>query len=273
MGHIEIVFNNSSQEINEILIARLADMGYDGFEEEGDIMKAYINKPDFNRDELVELLRDFGVQFQIAELAETNWNKLWESNFQPVTVGDFCAVRADFHEPYNNIQHEIVITPKMSFGTGHHPTTYMMIEQMQTIDFNNKSAFDFGTGTGVLAILAKKMGASKVVAIDNDEWSITNAKENVANNNVEIDVQKADAIVSAEPFDVILANITKNVILENLASLVSSLKKNGILLLSGLLENDEDDILAAASNYQLSLVKKLQRNGWICLRCAFEKDH
>lgn len=273
MGHIEIIVNNSSQEINEILIAQLADMGYDGFEEEGDIMKAYISKSDFNKEELVELLNNFSVQYQINELAETNWNKLWESNFQPVTVGDFCAVRADFHEPYNNVQHEIVITPKMSFGTGHHPTTYMMIEQMQSIDFTNKSVFDFGTGTGVLAILAKKMGASKVMAIDNDDWSITNSKENVANNNVEIDVQKADAIVNGEPFDVILANITKNVILENLASLVSALKINGILLLSGLLENDEEDILAATSTYQLLLVKKLQRNGWICLRCAFAKDH
>ena len=128
-------------------------------------------------------IEPFQIGFSETTIEETNWNQVWESSFEPVVVDDFVAVRADFHEPIKGIKHEIVITPKMSFGTGHHATTYMMLEQMGKLDFKDKRVLDFGTGTGVLAILAEKMGAKKIIAIDNDEWSIENANENIKRNN------------------------------------------------------------------------------------------
>jgi ribosomal protein L11 methyltransferase len=272
MAHIEIVFGNSSQEINEILVARLADVEYEGFQEDEGVLKAYIVRTLFNKDNLDKLSADLGVNYIINQIEDTNWNRLWESNFQPVSVGDFCAVRADFHELHTNVLHEIVITPKMSFGTGHHPTTYMMIEQMQDIDLKNKSVLDFGTGTGVLAILAKKMGAESVLAIDNDDWSITNAEENIRNNNVDIELKKADNANGSQNFDIILANITRNVILENFSSFVSSLAKDGRLLLSGLLQSDEEHITSVATDNGLKLIKKLERNNWISLSYQFTFD-
>ncbi len=132
---------------------------------------------------LNDLTSSLQLSFSKTIIEETNWNQVWESNFDPVIVDDFVAVRAHFHEPIKNVQHEIVITPKMSFGTGHHATTYMMMQQMRELDFAGKNVFDFGTGTGVLAILAEKLGAQKVIAIDNDDWSIENADENVKRNN------------------------------------------------------------------------------------------
>ena len=133
------------------------------------------------------VLSHFKFIFKETLIPEANWNQVWESNFDPVIVDDFVAIRADFHEPVKGVSLEIIITPKMSFGTGHHATTYMMIEQMRELDFTGKSVFDFGTGTGVLAILAEKLGANKVIAVDNDEWSIENAEENFEKNNCTCD--------------------------------------------------------------------------------------
>jgi ribosomal protein L11 methyltransferase len=143
---------------------------------------AYFNEEDFPSYDVQSLLN--GYNFQSNTIPEQNWNEEWEQNFQPVVVDDFCAVRAHFHAPISTVKHEIIITPKMSFGTGHHATTYMMMQQMQNIDFNNKSVFDFGTGTGILAILAEKCGAKEIIAIDNDEWSYKNAEENLEMNSV-----------------------------------------------------------------------------------------
>ena len=177
------------------------------------------------------------------------------------------AVRADFHTSITNTKFEIVITPKMSFGTGHHATTYMMIELMRHIDFSRKSVLDFGTGTGILAILAEKSGAGKIRAIDNDDWSIANAGENLKKNNCSKTVlEKASDTSSAIKVDIILANINKNVILENFEKLVQLLSPNGVILLSGLLKNDKEEVFTEAKRSGLTVKKEVERNNWIALQ-------
>src|SRR5687768_4358010 len=162
-NYIEASITVTSQIQKDILIAELSEMGFEGFEEERTTLKAFIPFDDFNQENFSRLMQTAGTTYSTAVIEEQNWNAIWESGFEPVIVKNFCAVRADFHPPVSGVRHEIIITPKMSFGTGHHATTYMMIEQMEAIDFRNKSVFDFGTGTGVLAILAERCGASTVV--------------------------------------------------------------------------------------------------------------
>ncbi|MEO6188596.1 MAG: 50S ribosomal protein L11 methyltransferase, partial [Ginsengibacter sp.] len=175
---IKVSFQLSSSGEAEILVANLSEIGFYAFDEEGVnatrheiLLNAYINEADFSEKKIHELLGP-GSQYSTEVLIEQNWNEEWESGFQPVCINSFAGIRASFHEPLKNVTHEIVITPKMSFGTGHHATTFLMVEQMEAIQFTNKTVIDFGTGTGVLAILAEKCGAAKVLAIDNDIWSI-----------------------------------------------------------------------------------------------------
>src|SRR6185503_10136910 len=159
MDYIKITFADLQPEQKEILIAQLADAGYEGFEEADNSLDAFISKKDFDKSLLNEISYKYQTPYTSKKIAETNWNKIWESNFEPVIVEDYVAVRADFHKPITHTNFEIVITPKMSFGTGHHATTYMMIEMMKETDLKNKTVLDFGTGTGILAILAEKGGA------------------------------------------------------------------------------------------------------------------
>ena len=266
-SYIEITFKPVNKEQAEILIANLADAGFDGFEENENELKAFTKKDNYDVDLITRLSAVIQTSFEEQEIENKNWNKIWESNFHPVIVDDYVAVRAEFHAPHKNMQHEIIITPKMSFGTGHHATTYMMIQQMREIDFTGRSVFDFGTGTGILAILAAKSGAVNITAIDNDEWSIENAVENFRNNGAAgIDLTLSGIVPVDRMFDIILANITKNIILENFSRLHQQLNKNGILLLSGLLKGDENDILLAARTHSLILHKVQQQGDWLCMR-------
>src|SRR5579875_1868909 len=162
MNSIQISIE-ANEEQQEILVSQLSEFEAVGFEQTENFLIAYFNEISFKSYDVIELLK--GYSFHVTTIEEKNWNEVWESNFQPVIVNNFCAIRAEFHEPIKNVEHEIIITPKMSFGTGHHATTYMMIEQMQQIDFKDKTVFDFGTGTGILAILAEKLGAKKITAI------------------------------------------------------------------------------------------------------------
>lgn len=268
MSYTEVGFTKTSPHVNDILIAMLQEINYDGFREENDELKAYIASELFNRENIQQLAGRFDVNYSVSELPDTNWNAVWESGFNPVTVEDFCAIRADFHPPFENFKHEIIITPKMSFGTGHHPTTYLMIQQMKNIDFENKRTLDFGTGTGILAILAKKMGSSRVVAIDNDNRSIENAEENIRKNHSSlIEIIKGDTPPPpGQIFDIILANITRNVILENIPLFATALTDKGMLLLSGLLSDDESYILNHAVDHGFTLVEKTKRNNWMCMK-------
>lgn len=265
MRHLQlsIVANDYQQEE---LIALLNDFNPSGYEQHEDVLIAYFEEEGFNEGAVHPLLD--GFDYKLTEVEEQNWNAVWESNFQPVVVGDFCAVRAHFHQPIPHVAHEIIITPKMSFGTGHHATTYMMMEQMQGIDFTDKEVFDFGTGTGILAILAEKLGARNVTAIDIDEWSIENARENIERNGCQrIDVVLSTTIPDVQ-FDVILANINRNVLLQYTEQLHTACKDTSLLLLSGLMTNDAGDINEAFTKQGFRLVKRTDRNNWISLLFA-----
>jgi ribosomal protein L11 methyltransferase len=251
----------------DLLIALMSERGYEGFEQEDALLKAFIPEADFDQGVLEELLTAHGLTYTLERIEERNWNEEWEKHFQPVVVETFCAIRAHFHAPISGVEHELVITPKMSFGTGHHATTYMMLQSMQGMDLRGKRVLDFGTGTGVLAILAEKLGAEEVVAIDVDDWSINNAQENtLANECFGIVILKEDRVANVEGvFDLILANINKHVIVDQLGDLGQHLAPEGVILLSGLLQNDSEDIENEAIKNNLSVSNWMTRGSWICL--------
>jgi ribosomal protein L11 methyltransferase len=249
------------------LIALLADIGFEGFEENENVLSAYMNETSFDEADFAVFAVSNNLSYSLAIIEQQNWNAQWESSFEPVIINDFAAVRAGFHQPVPEVKYDIVITPKMSFGTGHHATTYLVMEQMSQLDFNNKTVLDFGTGTAVLAILAEKMGAVKVKAIDNDDWSIDNAKENISQNNtLHIDIEKASAITVPATYDIILANINLNVILQSMAVMAAVCKPGAVILLSGFLVDDEAAIKASLADNQLVFKGLTQKNGWICIR-------
>lgn len=265
--YVQVTIPVTQQHIQEMLVAQLSLIGYDAFEQEDILLKAFIAEDDFNAAALEELLKGYSLSYERTLLPAINWNEEWEKNFQPVVIDDFCGIRASFHEPISNVEHEIIITPKMSFGTGHHATTHMMVQLMRTVDFRDKHVFDFGTGTGVLAILADKLGAAEILAIDNDEWSMLNAAENLAANKCEhVALLNAGNIPASKSFDVILANINKQVIAGTLKQMRVQLAANGCILLSGLLENDFVDVHAIANENGLQLQQQLSRSGWIALK-------
>ncbi len=267
-----IITEFDPQHAGEI-ITEMVEAGFNGFEEKDNELLGYVDVNVFNEDKFQTINQKFQFTYQKNELASQNWNALWESNFDPVIIKNFVAIRAHFHEPIKNVQHEIIITPKMSFGTGHHATTYMMGEQMHHIDFASKQVFDFGTGTGLLAILAEKLGASKILATDNDEWSILNAQENIENNNCKnIQLQFSDVVPETETFQVVLANINKHVLIHHMKSLEHCLENGGTLLLSGLLHADEADVLKATGECLLTHSFTIERSGWICMKFIAKKS-
>jgi ribosomal protein L11 methyltransferase len=213
---------------------------------------------------LKNLAAAHGPDYKVDKIANKNWNQEWESNFQPVTVGRFCRIRADFHAPGRETRFEIVITPKMSFGTGHHATTHLMIQAMEELDFDNKAVLDFGTGTGILAILAEKLGAKNITACDNDPWSLQNAAENKQKHDCRSILLTGEEIDSIPMvYDIILANINRNVLVSQMPVLATHLKPGGLLLMSGFLQDDLDPILNAASNHKMMIYNTMEQNKWI----------
>ena len=262
---IQVQFQNITAEQNEILVALLSNIGFEGFEESDNLLKAFIKETDFIKEEVDTIGNNLNLSYTSSVIEQQNWNAQWESSFEPVIINDFAAVRAGFHEPVKNVQHEIIITPKMSFGTGHHATTYLVMEQMSKLDFTGKTVLDFGTGTGILAILAEKMGAKEILAIDNDEWSINNAKENlVLNHSKNITIQQAETIASGKAYDVILANINLNVIVASMNAIKKASNTGGLILLSGFLNTDEAQIKASLSSNGLTLHNVTRQKDWIC---------
>lgn len=243
----------------EILISQLADDA-EGFEQKENKLIACL-QANVDQTELQQKLKEY--KFTIETIDEKNWNQEWEQNFQPVIIGRFCSIRADFHPANSSTAHDIIITPKMSFGTGHHATTHLMVLEMSKLDFNNKKVFDFGTGTGVLSILSEKLGAEKVVAIDVDEWSITNALENFERNYCSRISVELSTTIPQEKFDIVLANINRNVILEYLTQLEEVINPGGKMLLSGLLESDFETINEACTTHNLQHLYTVERNNWI----------
>ncbi len=254
---------------NEILMAELIEIGFDSFTEENDGILAYIQKDIFSEEQLEKVgilhREDIQISFTYQEMPNINWNEEWEKNFSPINVEDKVLIRAEFHDP-DPTMHEIVIQPKMSFGTGHHPTTHLMIQQMLEMDFEGKKVLDMGCGTSVLAIFAKQKGAAEVTAIDIDEWSVENSIENAQRNGVELKISKGTAEnLGNEMFDIILANINRNILISDIPAYVSVLNNGGKLLLSGLCFFDVNDILEVCTSQGLILENKQQREEWISL--------
>jgi ribosomal protein L11 methyltransferase len=241
-----------------------------GFELIGNAIVMYIDQDHFDEKIFKKILSINSIKYNISIIYNKNWNEEWEASFTPVVIEDFVAVRAGFHQKQPGVRYDIAITPKMSFGTGHHATTYMMLESLRKFDPAGKSVIDFGTGTGVLAILAAKMGAAKIMAIDNDDWCIENAAENIAANNCSvIQLQKADKFPSTGVWDIILANINLNVILDNFQALASSMNRHSILIISGILKEDIEKLTVAAQSCKLVPEIPAEKNNWLCV--AFKK--
>ena len=267
---IQVSIEVADEAVKDMMIAELADLGFDGFEETETGLFSYIDSAKFDAKVtagLADLAAQHGASYTSNAIDKQNWNALWESNFEPVLVDDFVGVRANFHAPFNGqVEHDIIITPKMSFGTGHHGTTFSVMQLMRGIDFKGQSVFDFGTGTGLLAILAHKLGASYVLGVDNDDWCIENASENIVVNNTQtIEIQKVNGANLNKKFNIIIANINKNIILDNLAFLADATVPGGVVLLSGLLVEDEAEIEAACAVLGWKHQETRTRNNWIAL--------
>jgi ribosomal protein L11 methyltransferase len=256
---------------NEVLIAMVSHLPFDTFEESETGFNAYMPaslQSEEHDEELLDLQSQFDFQFQKTLIPGQNWNEIWESNFHPVIVGRFCGIRADFHEPLVGMAHELVINPKMAFGTGHHETTFSVIELMQGIHFEEKTVLDYGCGTGVLAILASKLGAAEAEAVDIEIESFRNTIENSAINGV-FNIQPFHGTLQTVPgsdFDIILANINRNVILDSLDSLYKLLKPEGFLVVSGFVSDDEQLMAEALQKHGFSILETKRKNNWLAMK-------
>ena len=252
------------------LISILQDFYFEGFEETSDSLNAYVHSHNITTDKVQDILAQnelAHIEFSSSDIQEKNWNEEWEKNFEPVVIGGRVAIRAPFHAPQKT-DYEIVIEPKMSFGTGHHATTASVVALMLKQNFENKTVLDFGSGTGVLAILAEKLKAKQIVAIDNEEWAYNNCIENVERNNCICikTIKGDDTFVFSQQFDIILANINRNVILKNIGYWKNLMNPNAVLIVSGILQSDEKDVVAEAAKNNLHATEILNNNGWLAVK-------
>lgn len=258
------------EENRDVIMALLGNIGYEGFWEDEEGFKAYLPVEDYVESNLRDILTGMGLQekqYSVQDLADQNWNHSWESHFPPVRVDKQLQIVAAFHEELPGFDYTIRITPKMSFGTGHHETTRQMIQAMKELSFTDKVVLDMGCGTAVLAILAEMMGASDVTAIDIDEWGYKNAIDNAQENAcTTISVIQGDAeVIPAKSFDIILANINRNVLLQDIPVYVSHLNENGFLLMSGFRPEDEPLIVGKAEDEKLSVLRKSRAGEWMAI--------
>lgn len=294
--YIQIAFDFDNQDQFEILVAQLANLGFEGFNEEeaasginngvgmssvlgtsaglgegAGHCKTFMLSTDYFENNIeIKLNNIFNLidlKYSKSIIKEENWNAIWESNFEPVRVGDFVGIRAHFHPSFEPaVQHEIHITPKMSFGTGHHGTTFSVMQLMGNMDFKGKTVYDFGTGTGILAILAEKLGASSVLAVDNDDWCIENALENIQDNQAKmIRIQKVETAQQDQQFDIVIANVNRHIIEANMEALSYAGKPHSELILSGLLIEDRNDMIHLAQDYGWTYQTHKIMNGWISM--------
>ncbi len=255
----------------EILIAEMAAIHFDSFLETETGLDAFIIEEFYDKNLLDNLFEKYGIRttIKVERLENINWNEEWENNFEPVIIDEKVQIRATFHKPQTKIKHDVIINPKMSFGTGHHETTHLIVAEQLTIDHKEKQILDVGTGTGILAIMAFKLGAKSIVATDTDAWCIENCKENFDLNqveNFEILQGSIDKLTLPGPFDVIYANINKIVLMDELPHYKKLLAENGIIVLSGFYSYDEDDLRRKAISCNLTLVHTNIRNNWAMMR-------
>lgn len=271
MNYTQVEFTLIHPEQSDVLMALLTQIGFESFEEKYPLLLAFIVEKDFSESAVKSIIENHaflsGIQYTTESIAPTNWNAVWESNFQPILLNQHWSVRAGFHEPLHTT-HEIVINPKMSFGTGHHATTKMMMLLMEKINFKDKSVFDYGAGTGILSIMAAKLGARPIFSIDHEEWAFRNATENYQTNGCAYVENHCGSIelVKDKKFDIILANINKNVLLESAQALKESSYSDTILLLSGILEEDQRDILSTFNALNFKEIEIVADSPWCAIK-------
>ncbi|KUO66695.1 MAG: ribosomal protein L11 methyltransferase [Lutibacter sp. BRH_c52] len=270
--YISYTFKVSPKEpATEILIAELGEVGFESFVENEEGVEAFIQKTDWNSQVLDDIYvlnsKEFEISYEMQEIEQTNWNIEWEKNFNPIQVDGLVSIRAPFHEN-PNLKYDIVIEPKMSFGTGHHETTHMMVHHLLDLDVAGKKVLDMGCGTGILAIFAEMKGAKPIDAIDIDNWCYQNSLENVERNNCKhIAVYEGDAsLLKNKKYEVIIANINRNILLNDMHIYIDCLDENGVILLSGFYKEDIPVIDAEVSKYGLKLDKQIERNNWVSLK-------
>lgn len=267
MNYIEVKFTNTEEQ-NDILLAFLSDTEYEMFDTSDNGLNAYIREENFSEEILNAIIETIPnsktISYTFSSIPDRNWNEEWESSFEPVIISDKVVIRAPFHEQFQNCKYELIIEPKMSFGTGHHPTTTLMVEMMLELELEEKELLDMGCGSGVLAILAYKMNARKILAVDFDEWAYENTIENCErNNSTSIEVIKGNVnAIKSRKFDIILANINRNILLADTISYVNCLNKNGYILQSGFLNEDEKLLIQNAESSGLKHIKTNQKEKW-----------
>jgi ribosomal protein L11 methyltransferase len=275
MDYIELRCKISSEDIQgitDILIAELNEIGYESYDEKDEGLHAYILENNFDLDKVKQLqvneIPNTQIQYEWEVIKTQNWNAVWEKNFDPITVENKCVIRAPFHKDTPKCEFEIIIEPKMSFGTGHHETTFLMLKTMLDLDFKDKVVLDMGCGTGVLAILAKFKGAKEITAIDIDEWAYNNTVENIEKNNCnDIKIFQGDAsLLTNQQFDIIIANINRNILLDDIKNYSKVLKSGGTLLLSGIYDKDLPLIKAETSENNVEYNSFLEKNSWVAAR-------
>lgn len=270
MNYTQVSFtlNPDNPENREILVAVLAELPFESFDENEALLTGYIPGESLNPDDIQEIISSlpFSVNFTREVIPDQNWNEVWEKNyFKPLLIGGRCLVRAPFHKDYEPAEFELVIEPKMAFGTGNHETTTLVAEQILNMDFSGKTVLDMGCGTGILGMLASLKGAQKVTAIDIDHWSYESTAENAHMNNIgNLEAKLGDAgLLGTEMFDIIFANIHKNIIINDLPAYEKVLKNNGKILLSGFYKTDIPDVKQKAESLGLQETGFQEKNNWV----------
>jgi Ribosomal protein L11 methylase len=275
MKYIEVEFFLDTLDMySEILQSDLCDIGFESFQDTYQGFLAYCPEELFSKDEINALIvrfiennPDVNISTKIKEIEQQNWNQEWEKTNSPVLVDEYCYIYPYFYEPLKDIEYNIEISPKMSFGSAHHPTTFQIIELLKKEDLKGKDIMDMGTGTGVLAILSKLKGASYVEAIDNDEWAYENAKENIEKNKVDVIIKLGGSNLLDRNYDVFIANINLNILMDNMAEYCSHINKNGVLFLSGFFTEDIPTLLKGIEKYgNFTLDKQISKDNWAALR-------
>jgi len=269
MNHLEVNLL-LSPEYAEILLAELAELGFESFVETDEGLSAYISEDEFSEEKLLEILSKYqsvtSIDFSWQRLEKKNWNAEWESNYAPIEVGEAVRVRALFHEPDARFRHELVITPKMSFGTGHHETTWLVMNEQLGLPHAGRAVLDVGCGTGILAILARKLGAAALLAFDIEEWAVENTRENFSLNEATEQAEVFQGTIADVPadrrFGGILANINRNILLSEIPRYAQYLTPDGWLVVSGFYETDAPDIIAKAQSVGLTFQRMNTRNQW-----------
>jgi len=268
-----IHISSAEEYISDLLASFLGDLGFESFERVGEELIAYIRKDYFRQEAFDGLIHNFEyadiISFEFKEIEQINWNEAWEKNyFEPILIDNICLIHSSFHTNLPDAKYAIVIDPKMSFGTGHHETTSLMITEMLKLDFSGKTVLDMGCGTSVLAILAAKKGADHITAIDIDPWCVENSIENIQKNiTPHIQVKQGDvSLLKGNYFDVILANINRNILLQDIQQYAESLNSNGVLLMSGFYVEDIPALEKEASKFDLSPQSFQEKNNWAVVK-------